>query len=617
MRRTITVVPSVALALIVLVASSAAARDPMSLGASSQFSTDMAAVDDFANRVGVRPALWTLWSSWGDRGGRWRCFRGFGTCAFPGAAARGLRSRGITPSIYWQPTDPSNPGAGRFERYRNIVVGKHDRYIREWARAARNFGEPVVVRLAHEMNGTWFPWSLTNFDNTGSGFQAAWRHIVTEFRRVGARNVRFLWSPFQRCTTCSKYTYEQFYPGNRYVDYVGVTALNWGDVTWTSLDGLLAESLTELRQLTRTSRNPRGKPVILPEVGSNWVGGDKAAWIRDGYQIAYKRWPAIRAMVYFDYDTTFAGQPDWRLIQPSDGTAFEAYRSLASMRIFRAAFPLRPAPGPRRWKLMPLVPAPGSVDGIRVVAQDGTGEFATIGEAVATAIEGESVLIRAGTYDESVIVDKGITITGEGDRAGVVVAPSAGTAAFTFSGSGATLSNLTLRGTSAPVVIVGGAPTLEGLFFDAVGGVALDGVSAAAAIDVSGGSAAVIRANIVTGGAIGVRVADGTPILEANDVSGTTTAGIQVDGGAPVVTSNNVHDNLGSGVAILAGAATLSANAVSANTTGLLLGTGATPTLTGNTICGNATDVQVVGDGPLPDLAGNEVCAATGAEGTP
>ena len=36
---------------------------------------------------------------------------------------------------------PRRPGAGRFERYRNIIAGKHDRYIREWARAAKAFGK--------------------------------------------------------------------------------------------------------------------------------------------------------------------------------------------------------------------------------------------------------------------------------------------------------------------------------------------------------------------------------------------------------------------------------------------------------------------------------------------
>ena len=302
--------------LTLLATTPALAREPVALGVSAQGGADMAAVDAFTRSTGARPALWTLWSSWGDRGGRARCRGRHGTCAFPGEAARGLRARGITPFIVWQPTDPEDPGAGVYERYRNIIVGKHDRYIRGWAHAAKAFGRPVVVRFAHEMNGTWFPWSLTSFDNTPSRFQAAWRHIVTIFRNVGARNVRFLWSPFQRCSTCSAYRYELFYPGNRYVDYVGVTALNWGDDTWTPLQGLVNKPLAILRRITRTRGNPLGKPVILPEIGSNWSGGDKATWIRDGYMAVYRKWPAVRAMVYFDYDTSFAGQPDWRLIVP-------------------------------------------------------------------------------------------------------------------------------------------------------------------------------------------------------------------------------------------------------------------------------------------------------------
>ena len=58
-----------------------------------------------------------------------------------------------------------------------------------------------------------------------------------------------------------------------------------------------------LRNVSRTSGNPKGKPVILSEVGSNHLGGDKPGWIRDGYAHAYKKYPTIRAMVYFDINT--------------------------------------------------------------------------------------------------------------------------------------------------------------------------------------------------------------------------------------------------------------------------------------------------------------------------
>jgi hypothetical protein len=327
--------PLVALALTLLATASVAARQPVALGVSSQTSSDLAAVDAFGASVGAKPALWTLWSSWGDRAGSPTCVKDVGTCAFPSALARGLRARGITPFIWWQPTDPTNPAAGTYERYQNIIKGKHDSYIRDWAKDAKAFGKPVIVRFAHEMNGDWFPWSLGNFDNNPRRFKEAWQHVVKEVRSVGAKNVKFLWSPY----LWGKGTYALFYPGNDYVDYVGVTSLNWGDLRWKSLVGLLERPMGALRSITQTRNSPKGKPVILPEVGSNHSGGDKAGWITAGYTKAYQRWSVIRAMVYFDYDTTLVGQPDWRLVMPPDGAAFRAYQAVATKPIFQASFP--------------------------------------------------------------------------------------------------------------------------------------------------------------------------------------------------------------------------------------------------------------------------------------
>jgi hypothetical protein len=334
-RRSPTLVPVFALVFVLLATASVAARSPMALGIASESSTNLATIDAYRASTGAKPALWTLWSTWGDRGGRANCAKNVGTCAFPTALARGLRAKGVTPFIWWQPTDPANPSAGVYERYKNIITGKHNQYIRSWAKAAKAFGKPVIVRFAHEMNGDWFPWSLGNFDNNPRLFIKAWQHIVKQFRAVGARNVKFLWSPY----LWGKGGYAKFYPGNAYVDYVGITSLNWGDTRWKPLTNLLERPMGALRKITRTRSSAQGKPVILPEVGSNHIGGDKAAWIRTGYKQVYKKWPIVRAMVYFDYNTTPVYQPDWRLIMPEDGSALAAYRSVASKRIFRASIP--------------------------------------------------------------------------------------------------------------------------------------------------------------------------------------------------------------------------------------------------------------------------------------
>ena len=182
------------------------------------------------------------------------------------------------------PTTRRTSGSSLYAGYQNIIKGKHDTYIRDWAKAAKAFGRPVVVRFAHEMNGNWFPWSIGNHGNTPGSFVKAWRHVVNEVRAVGARNVKFLWSPYN----AESGGYAPFYPGNAYVDYVGVTSLNWGNERWRWLPDLLSRPMSVLRNVSRTSGNPLGKPVILPEVGSNHLGGAKADWIRSGYTQVYK-----------------------------------------------------------------------------------------------------------------------------------------------------------------------------------------------------------------------------------------------------------------------------------------------------------------------------------------
>jgi beta-mannanase len=343
-RRSLLLLPVVTLALIVLATASVAARSPVALGISAEVGhshdpgTVIGAIQGYTS-LGLKPAMWTIWSDWGARGPDTTCSQGE-SCAFPSAVARSLKARKVTPFIWWQPTNPADPDAGVYERHKNIISGKHDAYIKTWAKAAKAHGGPVIVRMFHEMNGRWFPWGIEKrFDNSATTFNQAWRHVVSLFRQVGARNVKFLWSPYNT----DNGAYRPFYPGNEWVDFVGVTSLNWGENggrSWRELSGILKRPMAAIRNVSRTSGSPQGKPVILPEVGSNYVGGDKAAWITRGYKHAYNKYPSIRGMVYLDYNTAAvtAGQPDWRLGIP-DGSGLAAYQSVASQKLFKASIP--------------------------------------------------------------------------------------------------------------------------------------------------------------------------------------------------------------------------------------------------------------------------------------
>jgi hypothetical protein len=285
---------------------------------------DLSALDDHRSAIGRAPATWSIWSPWGDPATR----------DFPTRLAKGAKDRGSTPIIWWYPVDPSDLASPRYARLANIVAGDHDAYIRQFARDAKAFRSQVILRFAQEANGRQFPWGVDSFDNDAATFVAAWRHVHAIFREVGAKNVRFLWSiAKQSCdgvSGCNPYT--AFYPGDAYVDYMGFSSFNWGAQRdeWVPM-------LQGFRVVTNKLTAVSSKPIVAIETASSPEGGDKAAWITEGYPAVYAALPAIVAIVYLDVDLRSMGHPDWRLASPPE--ALDAYAAIAARPEFRGKLP--------------------------------------------------------------------------------------------------------------------------------------------------------------------------------------------------------------------------------------------------------------------------------------
>jgi hypothetical protein len=290
---------------------------------------DLAQVQDAVQAYKVEhgryPKIWSLWSKWGERGGKSDCVRGYGTCAFPKAAVTWLHSKNITPMIWWIPTWPGNWEAGKYERYKRILRGKHDAYITRWAKDLRNVsnrtGKPVIVRWAHESLGNWFPWSVQNFDNSKTNYKQAFRYLSTRFKKLGAKKARFMWAQVSANPSG--------YPGDAYVHFVGITILNFGGDKWRDPKATMDLKAGKARKLTR-------KPVIFAEVGAGPAPGPKAGqtkarWITQAYNRAYFKHPTVKGLVYLD--TKVNNHPDWSLDNPD--SALEAYRALIAQKRFR------------------------------------------------------------------------------------------------------------------------------------------------------------------------------------------------------------------------------------------------------------------------------------------
>jgi endoglucanase len=234
-----------------------------------------------------------------------------------------LSSRGETPLVSWQLyqsgySGPTIPLA-------QIAAGAYDADLRRAAAEAKGmpFNE-ILIRLGHEMNGDWYGWS-----GDPSTFVAAWRHVVSLFRAEGVTNVKWVWSAN---VNNGSYPFKAYFPGEEWIDYTGLDGYNWGTAgvgvnRWQTVSQVFSSSYRELTELS-------AKPVILTEVSSSEVGGDKAAWIREGFlKTIPQEFPRIDAVVWFDRNQ----EEDWRI--DSSSSSLAAYREVVASSLYGGSNP--------------------------------------------------------------------------------------------------------------------------------------------------------------------------------------------------------------------------------------------------------------------------------------
>lgn len=195
-----------------------------------------------------------------------------------------------------------------------VAGGRWDGLLRRRAAAVREFGSPVRVRWGAEFNGSWNP-----AFGRSEAFVAAWRHVVDVFRAEGAANADWVWCPYAFSERSGVNDWRPYYPGDRYVDWVGMDGYNWGATrSWSSWQSFSAIFGPLYRDYAGR------KPIAICEVASAEAGGDKAAWIRDmGFQLR-ERFPAVRSLAWFDIDK----ETDWRI--NSSQSSLAAFRGVVA-----------------------------------------------------------------------------------------------------------------------------------------------------------------------------------------------------------------------------------------------------------------------------------------------
>ena len=121
-----------------------------------------------------------------------------------------------------------------------VASGVYDSDIRSYAEQVKAFRCDVVLSFGHEMNGWWYPWGLP--DTPPEVFKAAWRHFHDVFAAAGVRNVIWSWDPTHQYSqyrpgrTATPAC--EWYPGNKYVDWIGIDGYLGSGQTFKEFSGI-------------------------------------------------------------------------------------------------------------------------------------------------------------------------------------------------------------------------------------------------------------------------------------------------------------------------------------------------------------------------------------------
>ena len=120
----------------------------------------------------------------------------------------------------------------------------------------------------------------------------------TIFRKEGATNVSWVFSidALAAGTPTARRTLDHFYPGPRYVDWVGLSGFNWSD---PRAGGVL--SYEHVFRPTYDVVKGYGKPIMLTEMGTARTDKRTApAWVHDVMTSTPTRFPRVKAIVWYD-----------------------------------------------------------------------------------------------------------------------------------------------------------------------------------------------------------------------------------------------------------------------------------------------------------------------------
>jgi hypothetical protein len=227
--------------------------------------------------------------------------------------------------VYSLPMFPqTDTAATRASTLAECAAGTYDNH---WAKLGRQLMtyhlSSTIVRPGWEANGDWYDWSAIGRERDYIG---CFRHIVTELRNTPGQAFEFVWNP--SVGTHRGVAAADSYPGDAYVDYIGVDVydVSWQPRTYPVADrgGEAQRDAAQQRTWQNILNGPEGllhwarfaaghaKFLAIPEWGlsdrsDGHGGGDNPFFVER--MLTFIRDPAhhVAFALYFDANASVGG----------------------------------------------------------------------------------------------------------------------------------------------------------------------------------------------------------------------------------------------------------------------------------------------------------------------
>jgi hypothetical protein len=235
--------------------------------------------------------------------------------SFTGQEVQNLLNNGYRPVVTWEMMYSQYPRLDPVQpRFDQLLAGNFDSYIDAFADKIKSYNDTIIMRIFHEFEGNWYPWSLTENNHDPAMYVTAFRHVVDRFRARGATKVQWMW-----CVNAEPKPYRDYnwivaaYPGDDYVNMVATDIYNHPDLgtpPWKSFRYTLAENYYYLIKYFPN------KPFYICEVAcrerdisENSFSQLKSDWLCTMNKELQSYFSRTRALIFF----SAIKEHDWRL----------------------------------------------------------------------------------------------------------------------------------------------------------------------------------------------------------------------------------------------------------------------------------------------------------------